>query len=111
MSPFWVAFNFWLLPAETPFGFSPVLMTYSLYSFLAHEVITHALANRPLLLCTACGDFLRTVRRDSKFCSGRCRTSYFRSINGKRSRVRIAFRLACIRNASLGWVQAGYRRT
>ena len=83
VSPFSVSFNFWLLPAETPLGFSPVLMTFSLYSFLAHEVITRALGNRPLLVCTACGDFVRSARRDTKFCSGRCRTAFSRAVNKK----------------------------
>lgn len=85
VSPFAVSFNFWLLPTVNPPGFSPVLMTFSLYSFLAHEVITRALANRPLLVCHACGDFLRSARRDTKFCSGRCRTAFSRGLDGARA--------------------------
>lgn len=80
MSPFAVAFNLWLVPAENTRGFSPVMMTCSLYCFLVHQIITRALANRPLFVCNACGDFQRSSRRDSKFCSGRCRTANFRAI-------------------------------
>lgn len=75
MSPFNVAFNLWLLPAENHRGFSPVFSTSSLYCFLCNEIITRSMENRPLLVCDCCGDFHRSARRDKRFCSGKCRTA------------------------------------
>ena len=78
-SPFAVGFSYWLVPSEGPRGFAPVLITHSLYCFICHEIISLALANKPLLVCEACGRFRRpTARRDSKFCSVRCRVAYHR---------------------------------
>ncbi|WP_422369850.1 hypothetical protein [Hoeflea sp.] len=78
-SPFSVGFSYWLVPSEGPRGFAPVLLTHSLYCFVCHEIISLALANRPLLVCKACGKFQRpTARRDSKFCSAKCRVAHHR---------------------------------
>ncbi|MGO6791069.1 hypothetical protein ACCT17_34140 [Rhizobium ruizarguesonis] len=79
MSPHAVAFNLWLVPKEDLRGFSPMFMTYSLYTFLAHELITRALGNRPLLVCNACHDYQRSARKDCKFCSPKCRQANHRA--------------------------------
>lgn len=77
-SPF-VGFTYWLDRAEGPRGFVPVLMTTSLYCFICHEIISLVLANKPLLVCKACGRFQRpTSRRDAKYCSDRCRVAHCR---------------------------------
>jgi hypothetical protein len=81
MSPFSVAFNLWLLPEKNVRGCSPVFMTHSLYCFLAHELITRALENRPLLVCHACGGLHRPTRRDAKFCGPECRSANFREVH------------------------------
>lgn len=83
MSPFSVAFNLWLVPDESSPNFSVQFMTYSLYTFLVHELITRALGNRPLLVCAYCRDYQRAARRDRLFCSGRCRTAHSRLVHDK----------------------------
>jgi|GEM_PF-4207661 hypothetical protein len=86
-SPFAVGFGYWLLPAEGPRGYAPVLMTRSLYSFIVHEIITLALDDRPLLVCEQCGRFQRPdVRRDARFCSDRCRVASHRMKRKRRPR-------------------------
>ncbi|MES5100103.1 hypothetical protein ABUK73_17915 [Agrobacterium sp. BA1120] len=78
MSPFTVGFNLWLKPKECSRGFNPVFMTYSLYCFISSEIITRAMAGRPLLVCENCAGYYRPSRRDTRFCGGRCRTAHSR---------------------------------
>lgn len=88
-SPFAVGFGFWLIASENARGFEPVLLTHSLYCFIVHEIITLAMANRPLLVCEACGRFKRpAMRRDSKFCSTRCRVAHYRNSQKAQARTK-----------------------